>query len=103
MTKMDPDVAAYLGKPRTRPLAPIERAVDRATGFQRAIQEVARTIVMKCRGCCRGRTVPMYECDPVDAVLLEWACPDCQKRDPKLSATARWFNALGAEVKEGAR
>ncbi len=80
-----------------KPLSPIERMIDAATGFKPGISKITRLrVTLRCPKCDRTKDVRRHKTDPKDAVVVEAPCDRCD--DGGGFPETMYFDAAGNQI-----
>jgi hypothetical protein len=84
-----------------RPLTPIERMIDAATGYSgdgTAPAAQPRWITLRCSKCKREQRAPMLDHDLPGTAVVECACDRCHVAGDRENVA--YFDAMGREILE---
>lgn len=80
----------------TRPLTPIEIAMDKAMGFTGS-RTAPVMVTLRCPSCDKTQQAKADETDPEGTAVIELHCPDCAPTDSK-GAGVFYFDKDGKEI-----
>lgn len=75
--------------------SPLEAAIDKACGFDRA-KWLASRVTLRCGKCGVVRSVERHHTDPVNATTVEHLCNDCRPADS--NEPPKYFDKDGQPV-----
>ena len=79
-----------------RPLSPIERMIDAATGYQPGTMRALPMVTLRCPHCKRKKRVRKERTDPKRTAYVEAACDKCDRGGDK--AETMFFDALNRQI-----